>query len=107
MNSLVTDAHKAGKRVGMNSDSILIRGGKPLKGRVDVRGAKNLATKAMVAALLADTPSVLKDVPEISDVNIVTGMLNAYGVAVTETAPGELRLDPAEVERAHFSKIDA
>jgi UDP-N-acetylglucosamine 1-carboxyvinyltransferase len=33
---------------------ITVRGGKPLKGRVDVRGAKNLVTKAMVAALLAD-----------------------------------------------------
>ncbi len=104
---LQKDGLKAAARVGMTADSIVIRGGKPLKGRVDVRGAKNLATKAMVAALLADSPSVLKDVPEISDVNIVTGMLNAYGVAVTETAPGELRLDPSEVERAHFSKIDA
>src|SRR3982751_3633004 len=94
---LKKDASKAAARVGLTSDSIVIRGGKPLKGRVDVRGAKNLATKAMVAALLADTPSVLKDVPEISDVNIVTGMLNAYGVAVTETGPGELSLDPAEV----------
>ena len=104
---LQKDGLKAAARVGLTSDSIVIRGGKPLKGRVDVRGAKNLATKAMVAALLADSPSVLKDVPEISDVNIVTGMLNAYGVAVTEGGPGELHLDPSEVERAHFSKIDA
>ena len=85
MNSLVTDAHKAGKRVGLTSDQIVIRGGKPLEGRIEVRGAKNLATKAMVAALLADTPSTLKDVPNISDVGVVTGMLEAYGVAVTET----------------------
>jgi UDP-N-acetylglucosamine 1-carboxyvinyltransferase len=105
--SLKNDATKAAERVGIMSDRIIIRGGKPLNGRVDVRGAKNLATKAMVAALLAETPSVLRDVPEISDVNIVTGMLNAYGVSVTETAPGELTLDPGEVERAHFSKIDA
>jgi len=104
---LKKDATKAAERVGIMSDRIIIRGGKPLNGRVDVRGAKNLATKAMVAALLAETTSVLRDVPEISDVNIVTGMLNAYGVSVTETAPGELTLDPSEVERAHFSKIDA
>ena len=107
MNSLVTDAHKAGKRVGMNSDSILIRGGKPLNGRIEVRGAKNLATKAMVAALLADTPSTLRDVPNISDVGVVTGMLEAYGVSVTEVAPGELVLDPTNVEKAHFAQIDA
>jgi UDP-N-acetylglucosamine 1-carboxyvinyltransferase len=107
MNSLVTDAHKAGKRVGLTSDQIVIRGGKPLTGRIEVRGAKNLATKAMVAALLADTPSTLKDVPNISDVGVVTGMLEAYGVSVTEMAPGELLLDPSNVEKAHFAQIDA
>ena len=33
---------------------ITVTGGKPLKGRVDLKGAKNLVTKAMVAALLGD-----------------------------------------------------
>ncbi len=107
MNSLVSDAQKAGERVGLTSDTIVIRGGKPLMGRIEVRGAKNLATKAMVATLLADTPSVLKDVPTISDVNVVTGMLEAYGVTVTEQAPGELHFDPSNVEKAHFAQIDA
>src|SRR5215216_2419900 len=107
MNSLVSDAQKAGKRVGLTSDEIVIRGGKPLRGRIEVRGAKNLATKAMVAALLAESPSTLRDVPNISDVGVVTGMLEAYGVAVNEGAPGELLLDPTNVERAHFSEIDA
>ena len=91
----------------MKSDSIIINGGKPLRGRIEVRGAKNLATKAMVAALLGETPSVLKDVPDISDVGVVTGMLGAYGVTVTSTAPGELVLDPTNVEKAHFAQIDA
>jgi UDP-N-acetylglucosamine 1-carboxyvinyltransferase len=107
MSSLVKDAQKAAQRVGLTSDKILINGGKPLRGRIELRGAKNLATKAMVAALLAETPSVLKDVPDISDVGVVTGMLEAYGVAVTATAPGELRLDPRNVLKAHFAKIDA
>ena len=60
---LAKDARKAGARVGLTSDSIVIDGGKPLRGRIEVRGAKNLATKAMVAALLGDTPSILQDVP--------------------------------------------
>ncbi|MGV8884307.1 MAG: UDP-N-acetylglucosamine 1-carboxyvinyltransferase [Microbacteriaceae bacterium] len=112
MNSPVSDAHKAdahkaGERVGLKSDKIVINGGKPLMGRIEIRGAKNLATKAMVAALLADSPSTLKDVPNISDVGVVTGMLEAYGVSVTETAPGVLLLDPTNVEKAHFAQIDA
>jgi UDP-N-acetylglucosamine 1-carboxyvinyltransferase len=107
MNSLTKDAQLAAERVGLSSDSIVIHGGKPLTGRVDVRGAKNLATKAMVAALLADTPSVLKDVPDISDVAVVTNMLGAYGVAVTSPEPGTLLLDPANVLKAQFHEIDA
>jgi UDP-N-acetylglucosamine 1-carboxyvinyltransferase len=104
---LAKDAQKAGQRVGLTSDSIVIDGGKPLRGRIEVRGAKNLATKAMVAALLGDIPSILQDVPEISDVSIVTRMLDAYGVAVTSPEEGVLVLDPSNVERAHFAQIDA
>ena len=107
MNPLVKDAQKAGARVGLKSDSIVINGGKPLTGTIQVRGAKNLATKAMVAALLGETPSVLKDVPDISDVQVVRGLLEVYGVKVTETAVGELTFDTSKVESAHFAEIDA
>ncbi|MCA5924038.1 MULTISPECIES: UDP-N-acetylglucosamine 1-carboxyvinyltransferase [Curtobacterium] len=107
MNSLVQDAAAAGARVGLKSDEIVIRGGKPLVGRIEVRGAKNLATKAMVAALLGDTPSILKDVPDISDVKVVRGLLEVHGVRVTDPARGELILDPSRVESAHFAEIDA
>ncbi len=105
--NLARDAQKAGARVGLTSDSIVIQGGKPLVGRIEVRGAKNLATKAMVAALLGDSPSLLQGVPEISDVHVVTRMLGAYGVGVSQPAEGELLLDPANVEKAHFAQIDA
>jgi UDP-N-acetylglucosamine 1-carboxyvinyltransferase len=93
--------------VGLKSDEIVIRGGKPLVGRIEVRGAKNLATKAMVASLLGDTPSILKDVPDISDVKVVRGLLEVHGVRITDPARGELILDPSNVESAHFAEIDA
>ncbi|PZE28978.1 MULTISPECIES: UDP-N-acetylglucosamine 1-carboxyvinyltransferase [unclassified Curtobacterium] len=107
MNSLVQDAAAAGARVGLKSDEIVIRGGKPLVGRIEVRGAKNLATKAMVAALLGDTPSILRDVPDISDVKVVRGLLEVHGVRISDPARGELILDPSNVESAHFAEIDA
>jgi UDP-N-acetylglucosamine 1-carboxyvinyltransferase len=107
MNSLSDDAKRQGERVGLSVDAITIHGGKPLVGRVDVRGAKNLVTKAMVAALLGDEPSVLRGVPAISDVAIVRGLLEAHGVRVTDTGDGELTLDPTNVTSAHFAEIDA
>lgn len=91
-----------------NVETIVINGGGPLTGRVDVKGAKNLVTKAMVAAILGDAPSILRDVPAISDVRVVRGLLEVHGVTVTDgDEPGELILDPRGVVSAHMVDIDA
>ena len=87
---------------------IRIEGGKPLKGRVDLKGAKNLVTKAMVAALLGETPSTLLDVPHISDVEVVERLLNLHGVTTThDPKTGDMTLDPSNVEQARIVDIDA
>ncbi len=91
-----------------SGDVLAIRGGRPLRGRVDVKGAKNLATKAMVASLLGETVSTLRDVPAISDVAVVRSLLEVHGVRVSDgDEPGALVFDPSDVESAHFEEIDA
>ena len=42
---------------------LTVNGGVPLVGDLEVRGAKNLVSKAMVAALLAEGPCRLRGVP--------------------------------------------
>jgi len=89
-------------------DTLRVHGGSPLSGAVSVRGAKNLVSKAMVAALLGEAPSRLRNIPAIRDVAIVTELLRLHGVSVTDGAePGELVLDPAQVEQAAVADIDA
>ncbi|UFS57443.1 UDP-N-acetylglucosamine 1-carboxyvinyltransferase [Subtercola endophyticus] len=106
--SLLLDAQKAAARVGLLSDTIIVNGGRPLRGRIDVRGAKNLVTKAMVASLLGDTKSVLRDVPDISDVHVVSRLLEIHGVEITGSPEsGILVLDPANVAIAQSAEIDA
>lgn len=107
MNSLTKDSKKSAERVGLHADKITIQGGKPLVGNIRVRGAKNLVTKAMVAALLGDGPSRLIDVPNISDVQVVGGLLEIHGVKIDRSVEGELLLDPTAVEQAHMADIDA
>lgn len=108
MNTLANDARAAGARVGLSGDTITINGGRPLNGRIEVLGAKNLVTKAMVAALLGESPSELRDVPDISDVRVVKGLLEVHGVKVEhDVEAGVLRLDPKDVESAHMVDIDA
>ena len=87
---------------------ITINGGKPLVGRVELKGAKNLVTKAMVAALLGETPSRLLDVPQISDVQVVSGLLELHGVSIThDPITGDMLLDSSNVEQARIVDIDA
>jgi len=88
------------------SDLLLVHGGTPLSGEITVRGAKNFVSKAMVAALLGEEPSELRNVPQIRDVGVVSDLLRLHGVGVElDAEAGILRLDPRDVESAHVSDI--
>ena len=87
--------------------TLRVTGGAPLQGEVHVRGAKNFVSKAMVASLLGETTSTLRDVPDISDVQIVRGLLELHGVRVEGGPDGRLTMDPAAVEHAAVADIDA
>ncbi|HLS48823.1 MAG TPA: UDP-N-acetylglucosamine 1-carboxyvinyltransferase [Actinomycetaceae bacterium] len=91
----------------MNS-VLQVNGGAPLKGEITVRGAKNFVSKAMVAALLGEEPSELRNVPQIKDVEVVSGLLRLHGVTVDyDSKAGVIRLDSSDVETAHVADIDA
>ncbi|WP_040165186.1 UDP-N-acetylglucosamine 1-carboxyvinyltransferase [Microbacterium gorillae] len=106
--SITLNDTRGGSAQPGGEEILAIRGGRPLSGRVSVKGAKNLVTKAMVAALLGETTSVLRDVPNISDVAVVRSLLEVHGVHVSEgDEPGSLVMDPSEVESAHMEEIDA
>ena len=55
----------------------IVHGGQPVSGRIRSLGAKNFATKAMVAALLADGRTRLLNAPRIGDVEITCDLLAA------------------------------
>lgn len=85
-----------------------VEGGKPLRGYINVRGAKNLVPKAMVAALLGDTPSVISNVPHIRDVEVVSGLLRVHGATVDfDAKAGVLSIDPSAIGTASSASINA
>jgi UDP-N-acetylglucosamine 1-carboxyvinyltransferase len=93
--------------VTLTDDVLIVHGGAPLHGQIRVRGAKNLVSKAMVAAVLGETPSRLYDVPRIRDVEVVSGLLEIHGVKVSAGAEdGELIMDPTNVESASTDEIN-
>lgn len=88
-------------------DLLYVNGGRPLNGTITVRGAKNFVSKAMVAALLGETPSILKNVPSIRDVHVVKGLLELHGAHVSyDPEAGTLHIDPTNVEQADVSEIN-
>ena len=89
------------------NDILHVEGGKPLNGTIKVRGAKNFVSKAMVAALLAPSTSVLKNVPEIRDVHVVSDLLRLHGVDVTvDGANGVVTIDATNVQLADVADVD-
>ncbi len=63
-------------------DSLLIRGGIPLRGIVRVGGAKNAALPCMAAALLSEAPVILDNVPQLADIRTIARLLRYLGVEV-------------------------
>ncbi|MFW6386358.1 MAG: UDP-N-acetylglucosamine 1-carboxyvinyltransferase [Bacillota bacterium] len=60
----------------------IINGGNPLQGEVTISGAKNAALPIITAALLADRPSTLKDIPNLRDVKHLCSILRKMGAEV-------------------------
>lgn len=71
----------------------VIRGGKPLAGRVRVEGAKNSALPIMAAALLADGETVLHDVPNLVDVTTLAELLSTLGMRIERRADRSLSME--------------
>src|SRR5271157_2311830 len=63
-------------------DSLLIKGGVPLRGEVRISGAKNAALPIMAAALLTEGPCVIRRVPNLSDVHFMGRILSSLGAEV-------------------------
>ena len=66
----------------MELDLLKIKGGKPLKGQIKAQGAKNAVTKLLVASLLSDKRCLLKNVPNIHDVEITINLCKEIGSEV-------------------------
>src|SRR5436305_5693423 len=62
-------------------DRIVIRGGKPLHGRIPISGAKNAALTLLPCALLTDEKLTLANLPRLADVDTFSHLLNQLGVS--------------------------
>ncbi|HJV46731.1 MAG TPA: UDP-N-acetylglucosamine 1-carboxyvinyltransferase [Bacillota bacterium] len=75
-------------------EKLFIKGGRPLVGKVTISGAKNSAVALIPASILANTPTVIENLPEINDVDIYIDILRELGAKV-ELIDQALYIDPA------------
>lgn len=63
-------------------EKLVIEGGRPLKGEVQISGAKNAVLPIMAATLLTDEPCIIRDVPDLRDMRTMAELLRSLGKKV-------------------------
>jgi UDP-N-acetylglucosamine 1-carboxyvinyltransferase len=79
-------------------DKLQITGGIPLEGEVRISGAKNATLPIVAAALLADGPVSIGNVPHLQDVTTMIELLARMGVTVTLDERMRIEIDPTTLK---------
>ncbi|MEO1329216.1 MAG: UDP-N-acetylglucosamine 1-carboxyvinyltransferase [Pseudomonadota bacterium] len=89
-------------------DRIAIRGGRPLKGAIEISGAKNACLTLMPAGLLAEEPLELTNVPRLADIDTMTKLLVSLGTSIEISEQGRrmvLRTERFDSTLAHYDIV--
>lgn len=84
-------------------EAFLIEGGHPLRGNIVPQGAKNEALEVICATLLTDEEVVIKNIPDILDVNNLIKLLMDIGVKVRKLGVGEYSFKADELRLDYLS----
>lgn len=71
---------------------IIIEGGAPLTGEIEISGAKNAALPLMCACLLSSAPLTLTHVPNLRDIRSLVELLESLGVQIS-SEKGRIAMD--------------
>ena len=85
-------------------EKFVIHGGKPLHGEVRISGAKNAAVAILPAVLLADSPCVIENLPDISDVSAILNVMHSLGAQVRLINKTTVEIDPRGVNSCVVTK---
>ncbi len=88
-------------------DRIHIRGGIPLRGEIEISGAKNAALPLMAASLLSDEPLILKNLPRLADIASMADLLTGLGVEIKLNGDNGNGGRTAELSAKHVTETTA
>lgn len=75
----------------------IIVGGKPLRGEISIRGAKNASYKQIIASMLSKEKTQLTNVPQISDVQITKSIAKSLGAKITQIGEHSLEIKTPKI----------
>lgn len=84
-------------------DKMIIEGGRELKGKIRISGAKNAALPIMTASLLTDGKSIFRNVPDLKDLDTLGELLRYMGVEVNKNRKEHI----VEINPAGLTRCDA
>lgn len=87
-------------------ESFIIEGGHRLSGTIAPQGAKNEALEVICATLLTTEEVIIRNVPDILDVNNLIKLLQDIGVKVKKLAPNEFSFQADEVNLEYLESSD-
>ncbi|MGD0279454.1 MAG: UDP-N-acetylglucosamine 1-carboxyvinyltransferase [Smithella sp.] len=74
-------------------DKIVIEGGKPLYGDVQISGAKNAALPVMVSALLTEGTNTFHNIPDLVDIKTIKKLLKNMGAQIDGNETCQINAD--------------
>lgn len=84
---------------GTRLEKIIINGGKPLHGEIEISGAKNAALAIIPAAILSQDVCVIENLPvSISDVSYMMKILKHIGAKVKLLSKNSIEIDSRHVD---------
>ena len=86
--------------------SFEVVGGKKLSGTIHPQGAKNEALQIICAVLLSKEKIIVKNVPDIIDVNKLIDLLKSLGVEVRKTSKGTFEFQSNDIDLNYLNTED-
>ena len=93
-------------------DKYVIAGGKPLRGEVEIGGAKNAALAILAAAVMTDEPVRIENLPDVTDTNVMLKAMESIGVSVERpdrhtVIMNSSKIDSCIIDDEYIKKIRA
>ena len=78
-------------------EQYIIKGGTPLKGEVEIGGAKNAALGILAAAIMTDDTVIIENLPDVADVNIMIEAMSQIGVHIEKIDRHTIKICGADI----------